>query len=166
MMSRAPLLFAWLLLAGCFDTPVKQSIDLERPGVVIDQVVTFKHADRYFYGVMFRPTFVTGDHWHISKFESEEQRAWPELCPTIDVTIRDSQGVIKLQERSRIAKDSGWAMTNGSQDGEFPAEVSKLMPFTPNPRSNYRLSVTVVEPCSGANRLVPHFFIERPMAGP
>ena len=164
-MKRTTPLLPLLILVACFDAPVKMPVDLETTGLALERRFEFRYADRYSYGFAFRPTFVA-DSWHVADFTSQEGRAWAELCPSIDLIIRDSNGKVVLRDSSKISRESGWSMTNGSQDGESPAEVYKFIPFTPDPRQRYHLTLNITEPCSGANALAPRFFIERPMAGP
>jgi hypothetical protein len=123
-----PLLF--LLLTGCFDTPVKRSDDWEKRGVVIEQPIRYRYAERYSVGFAFRPTFVKGDFWHVRDFTAQEARAWSELSPTVAIEIWDSSKQLRLSDESKFSRDSGWDMTNGSQDGTFPAAVWKPVSFS------------------------------------
>jgi hypothetical protein len=159
-----PLLL--LVLTGCFDTPVKRPVDLETRGEVIEQNIRFRYADRYFYGFAFRPTFIKDNFWHVRDFRVQESRAWSELCATVAINLRDSSGRVQLSDEGKLSRQTGWGMTNGSQDGEFPASVSKLVPFTPVAGERYRLRVSVINPCVNGNAVSPHFIIERPMSGP
>jgi len=165
-MKRAILLLGSLLLVSCFDTPVKTSVDLERGGLSLERDIRFRYSERYSYGFAFRPTFIAGDSWHIARFRSEEPRAWQELCPSVELVIKDPTGEVVLTDASRIASEEGWTMTNGSQDAESPASVYKFITFTPDPQRRYRLTLRVTQPCPGANALEPRFFIQRPISGP
>ena len=165
-MKKSLLSPALLLLLACFDAPIKDQVELDRTGTVIDRTIRFKHSDRYAVGFSFRPTFVTGDTWKVSEFEKNELQAWSEVCAAVRITIADSANHPRMNETSTIAKDSGWSLTNGSQDGAYPASVYEFLPFTPIPGEKYRLTVAVVRPCTASRTVSPRFFIERPMPGP
>ena len=160
----APLLV--LLFTSCFDVPLKAPVDLERGGAALSRSVTFEYAERYSIGFLLRPTFVAGNTWHVAAFSSEAGRAWAEFCLSVEIIILDESGTVHMRDGGRVDSSNGWSMTNGSQEADFPATIYKFLPFTPVVGEKYQVTLNVVEPCSGSNRLSPHFFIQRPMAGP
>jgi hypothetical protein len=156
-----------LLQRACFDIPIQTPIDLEDKGVQVLRTITFRHPEQgYAYGLAFTPSFVDGRDWRYrTGFEEDKKRAWAELSPTIDVAITDSSGVIRMREISRISSETGWTITNGSQE-DRPASVYKFITFTPVVGERYQVRVYVVQDCAGSNALSPVFFIELPTAGP
>lgn len=139
-------------------------VDLEHAGTPIVRAIKFAHPEQsYAYGFAFRPTFVKSDHWDLRSYETESKKAWREISPTVDITITDSSGVVRMREVSRISHESGWTLTNGSSQ-DLPASVYKFIPFPRTAGERYQVRVSVVEGCKNASRLTPRFFIERPTA--
>lgn len=152
----------FLLSRACFDVPIQTSVDLEHKGVPIFRAIKFRHPEQsYAYGFAFRPSFVSGDYWDMRDYEAETKIAWTELSPTVEVAIFDSSGVIRMREISRLGKESGWTITNGSHQ-DRPASVYKFISFKPVAGEHYQVRVSVVEGCAGSSALSPVFFIEMP----
>jgi hypothetical protein len=153
-----------LLFASCSDIPIQTPVDLDHAGTPIVRTIKFAHPKQsYTYGFAFRPTFVKSDHWDLQPYETESKKAWSEISPTVEITITDSSGAVRMREVSRISHESGWTLTNGSSQG-LPASVYKFIPFPRTAGERYQVRVSVVEGCKDAHLLTPRFFIEEPTA--
>ncbi|HEX3071418.1 MAG TPA: hypothetical protein VHX14_22830 [Thermoanaerobaculia bacterium] len=153
-----------LLFASCSDTPIQTPVDLEHAGTPIQRTIKFAHPQHsYAYGFAFRPAFVKSDHWDIRNYETESKKAWSEISPTVDITITDASGVVRMREVSRISHESGWTLTNGSSQ-DLPASVYKFIPFPRTAGERYQVRVSVVKGCNDAHLLTPKFFVEMPTA--
>jgi hypothetical protein len=158
--------FLFLLSRACFDVPIETSVDLEHKGVPVLTTIEFRHPEQgYAYGFAFRPSFVKGPDWlYREGFEAEEKQAWTELSPTVDIAITDSSGVIRMRDISRISREAGWTITNGSHQ-DRPASVYKFLTFKPVAGERYQVRVYVIRGCVGSSALSPVFFIEMPTSG-